>query len=252
MYLDTIRRQFCDQNITTILTTHSPATVSEIKPKELFELSIDNNMQKITCANDEDGKKRILQKLAPKFVYYSELGCFEYILTSDTNTIVLLEGKNDTKNFDALSDQYTFIDCGGAGNIKNMLIVLESIPLFQDLIKDKLIIALFDFDTKGRDTIKDRLDSILNDEFTKKIANKVPFICSNNKQLRKSKIYYENNIYYAMFVPSNEKKWSYSENKFRHQELKTEDKDGSAMARQKDLLDKIVTEHENKKITSNP
>ena len=232
MYLKVIRKQFCDRGIATILTTHAPSTVVEVEPKELFELSINNNVQEIICANDEEGKRKILQKLAPNFIYYSEFGYLEYLLKPKTTTIVLLEGKYDKANLEDLGDLYTFINCAGTGNIKNLLICLKTIPFFKRCIEDKLIIALFDFDCKGRESVTDILNTSKNDEFAKKISDKEPLF-----------LHHENNVYIATFVPPYEQeKWSYDDNRYRHQELKKEGQLG--VSRQKALLEKIIEDYD--------
>ena len=77
-------------------------------------------------AANEKGKKSILKKLAPKFVYYSEFGNLEYVLNSKNDTLVLLEGAKDKANFSEYANEYTFIDCGSSGGINNFLICLKN------------------------------------------------------------------------------------------------------------------------------
>lgn len=72
MYLEVIEEQFCKKDIITLLTTHSPSTVVEVNPKDLFSVSIEKGIQSVECAKDEKGKKAILKKLAPNFAYYGE------------------------------------------------------------------------------------------------------------------------------------------------------------------------------------
>ena len=156
LYLSIIKQQFCQKNIITILTTHSPSTVVEVDPDQLFELSIEDGSQKIKNAKTKEGKKSILKKLAPKFVYYSEFGNLEYVLKDKSNTIIFVEGKNDKKKIKESSND-TVIHCDGAGNIKNMIVCLKSMPFLKDIIKNKLIIALYDFDEEGRKSIQEQV-----------------------------------------------------------------------------------------------
>ena len=95
-YLSAVKEQFCDKGIRAILTTHSPSTVVGVKPEELYELSIENGNHTLMCANDKQGMQKILKKLAPKFVYYGELGILGYLAEDiDKEIIILVEGKND-------------------------------------------------------------------------------------------------------------------------------------------------------------
>lgn len=230
MYLDVVKEQFCKKGITTLLTTHSPATVVEVEPKDLFSVSIENGVQSITCANTQEGKKLILKKLAPNFVYYGEFGVLEHVLTDKNNVIILVEGKNDHKNFDSLKDKYTFIYGGGAGNAKNFLQCLKSIPFLQDGIKNKVVIALFDFDEEGRGSITEILGKRKcseSDKLVEKINNKKSLFVQDT-----------DNIFLSMMTPPIEHNYQYEKSPFRHQELKKEGKIG--VERQENLIKEII------------
>ncbi len=231
-YLKTVRKQFCDKGVTAILTTHSPSTVAEVEPGELYEISVNKDQHELTCAENADGKKKILKKLAPKFVYYSEFGNLEYILNTRADTIILVEGKFDEKNFKTHTNynNYTFIACGGKGNIKNFLVCLEAIPFLKNIVKDKLIIGLFDFDLAGRDGIKNIVDTVIDDELALKIKNKEsPFVS------------HKNNVYLAMFKPKDQDSWEYKSKYYRHQELKTDGVEG--LNRQYGMLKEIESKY---------
>jgi len=72
------------------------------------------------------------------------------VLIDKKNIIIFTEGKNDCENFQSLKNKYTFIECDGAGNIKTFIQCLKVIPFLKDGIKNKIVIALFDFDQEGR------------------------------------------------------------------------------------------------------
>ncbi|MBK2258266.1 AAA family ATPase [Francisella philomiragia] len=232
IYLKTVRKQFCNKGIIAILTTHSPSTVAEVAPNELYELSITNNKHTFICAETDEVKKSILHKLAPKFVYYSEFGNLEYVLSSKSDVIVLVEGKFDKQNFENHEDyqKYTFIHCHGKGNIKNFLVCLKAIPFLENIVKDKLIIGLFDFDDAGRKGIHEIASPNINHLLAGKIINKEsPFI----KHL--------DNVFLAMFEPKESDSWDLVDKKFlRHQELKKEGIEG--LNRQFEMLRKIQQE----------
>ena len=230
MYMNVIKEQFCKNWITTLLTTHSPSTVAEVDPNDLFFVAIENGIQSVICAKDESGKKDILKKLAPKFVYYGELWGLENILTDKKNIIVFTEGKNDCKNFDSLKDNYTFIQCHGAGNMKNFIQCLKSIPFLKDAIAEKTIIALFDFDKEWRTSIQRLLenDSSMNDQFGQKIKHKEHLFVP----------YSGTNIFLAMMMPPLSDPYDYNSKCYRHQELKKEGEDW--INRQESLIKNII------------
>ena len=238
-YLNVVREQFADKGITTILTTHSPSTVAEVKPENLFEVSVLDGVQKIECANDDEGKKVILNKLAPNFVYYSEFGILEYVLKDETDIVVITEGAKDLENFEDSEKNHTFIACAGAGNIKNFLVCLKSIPFLKKSIESKTVIALFDFDGKGRSEIKDLLrrekDAPKDDDITRKITDKESIFAE-----------YSPGIYLSMFTPPDTDNWDYTNSHFRHQELKKEGSSG--LQRQLGLIEEIKNEHELQKM----
>ena len=238
IYLDIIRTQFCNKDINVILTTHSPSTVAELKPEELFELSLDNGQQKIVCANDAAGKKEILKKLAPKFVYYSEFGNLEYVLRDHSNTIVFLEGKKDSLNFSE-SDDCTYVPCDGAGNIESFLKCFNVIPILKNIASHKLIIALFDFDIEGRRQIQHILDDTptSNDSLAEKITKGRP-----------PYVHWKNNIYLAMLQPPEDRNWNYKDTEYRHQEMKNEGKKG--IERQTTMINQIEKEYQEKQAKS--
>lgn len=231
MYIDVVNEQFCKKWITTLLTTHSPSTVVEVNPKDLFFVSIKDNVQSIRCAENEFGKKELLQKLAPKFVYYGEFWVLEYLLTDRKNVIVFTEGKNDCENFGLLKDKYTFIQCWGAGNIKNFMQCIKAIPFLNKAISGKIVIALFDFDKEWRESIQKLLESDwpVNDQFAQQITNREDLFIQYPGT---------NNIFLAMMTPSKSSGYDYEKDCYRHQELKKEGEEG--VTRQGSLIQKII------------
>ena len=127
-YIEVIKEQFKD--IKVVLTTHSPSTVVEVEPNELYELT---DSKTLKCANDQDGKKDILRRLAPKFVYHGEFGILEEVFNNKYEMIVFLEGENDVTNFKKglTNKKIKFISSNGAGNMPNLITVL----IKRDLIK---------------------------------------------------------------------------------------------------------------------
>ena len=233
IYLDVIKKQFCEKGIKVVLTTHSPSTVAAVNADELYELTLNNNSHELVCAKNEDGKKAILKKLAPNFIYHSEFGNLEYILRDRKDVIVLLEGKNDKINFQS-NQNYTFVSCEGADNIKNLLICFNTIDLFKNILTDKLVVALFDFDKKGREAIKLILTAKEDDAFASLIIDK--------KSLFKTISRFNNKCYIAMFTPYSEAaEWDY-QSKCKSIEHKKLRKDTNLYSRQCKLLDEIVND----------
>lgn len=153
LYLDTVYKEFIDNDIRVILTTHSPSTVAEVRPGDLYELVLDNGRHKINHAKDQQGKKLILEKLAPKFVWDDELGLLG-LAKCPQKKIVFTEGKSDDKKLTEYTnkfhkDEYKFIPCSGAENMECVLKAFSVIPYFQRLLQSKIIVFLFDFDNKG-------------------------------------------------------------------------------------------------------
>ena len=158
LYLKVIRTEFINNGIKVILTTHSPSTVAEVEPDELCEIVVNNSgQQKIKWAENEEGKKIILDKLAPNFVYDDELGFFG-LLKGKEDIVVFVEGRNDEKTLKKYAqnnefNRYKFIECGSADNIFFAIRSFSVIPYFARLLQTKTIIGLFDFDKKGYDII---------------------------------------------------------------------------------------------------
>ena len=158
MYLRVIREQFCEKGIKVILTTHSPSTVVEVNPEELYEVIIDNNNeQKINNAEDEKGKKNILEKLAPKFIYDDELWFMGYV-KGTAQTIIFVEGKTDDEAFRNYCiknniNNYKFIKCDSANNIEKAIQAFKIISFFKKSLQQKKVLALYDFDVAGIDSI---------------------------------------------------------------------------------------------------
>ena len=211
-YIEVIKEQF--KNIKVVLTTHSPSTVVEVEPKELFEL---NDSRELNCANDEEGKREILKRLAPKFVYHGEFGILEDVFNQKYEMIVFLEGKNDVKNFDngLSNEKYKFIDSRGVGNMPDLVKIFKVVPFFNKLAKQKKIVFLFDFDKEGIDNlckcITDQPQEVY-DRFSLKKC----YVC---------KVDNNSNIFISHLVPNDTHNWKV-QNEYRHQELKQEGKTG--------------------------
>ena len=239
-YIRVIKDQFCSKDINVILTTHSPSTVAAVDPEDLFELSIENNRQKIVRATTPDVKKSILKKLAPSFVYYSEFGNLEYVLRDRKDKIVFVEGKKDVKILEQFSD-YTFISSDGAHNIKNLLICFSTVNFFKNLVKDKLLIALFDFDTEGRKAMR----SIFQGEDP---ASDDDYIRGMHQKEWLFQFYEKRSCYIAQYTPMPDQVRCYSSNdhQIRHEELV---EDSELLLHQKRLLDAISKDWQNRKLT---
>lgn len=213
-YIDVIKKQF--QNIHVILTTHSPSTVVEVKPNELYELT---DSRELKCAENENGKRDILRRLAPKFVYHGEFGILEDIFNSKYELIVFVEGKNDVRNFDLgiSNEKYKFIDSKGVGNIPDLVKIFKVIPFFQNLAQQKQIVFLFDFDEEGIENLVKCLP--------KHDSPQVVYNTFIHKEPYCSKIDSDLNIYITHLIPNNFHSWKVADN-YRHQELRDEGETG--------------------------
>ena len=225
-YIEVIKEQFKD--IKVVLTTHSPSTVVEVEPNELYELT---DSKTLKCANDQDGKKDILRRLAPKFVYHGEFGILEEIFNNKYEMIVFFEGANDIANFKigVTKEKIKFIDSNGAGNMPNLIRVFKAIPFFKELAKQKLIVFLFDFDREGFDKMYECLPkSKTSQEIYTIIGNKDAFIEKIDNELK---------IFVTHLLPNDSHSWD-TKDGYRHQELKAEGING--IKRQFDNLNKIM------------
>ncbi|SHF84614.1 AAA domain-containing protein, putative AbiEii toxin, Type IV TA system [Flavobacterium fontis] len=211
-YIEVIKEQFKD--IKVVLTTHSPSTVVEVEPNELFEL---NDSKELKCAFDEDGKREILKRLAPKFVYHGEFGILEDVFNYKYEMIVFLEGKNDVKNFESglTNEKYKFIDSHGVGNMPDLVKIFKAIPFFKKLAQQKLIVFLFDFDQEGIDNMIKCVPKNSQEIFEK----------FNKKECYLSKVEEDTNIYVTHLIPDNDHSWKLN-NEYRHQELKKQGEQG--------------------------
>jgi|SRR5690554_181589 len=211
-YIEVIKEQF--KNIKVVLTTHSPSTVVEVDPNELYELT---DSRELKCAYNEEGKRDILRRLAPKFVYHGEFGILEDVFNNQFELIVFLEGKNDVKNFERglSNEKYKFIDSSGVGNMPDVVKVFKVIPFFKKLAKQKKIVFLFDFDQEGIDKL-----CICSPKSTQEVYDNF-----KDKNYFISKIDESSNIYLSHLIPSSDHSWKLTD-EYRHQELKKEGIDG--------------------------
>ena len=225
-YIEVIKEQFKD--IKVVLTTHSPSTVVEVEPNELYELT---DSKTLKCANNQDGKRDILRRLAPKFVYHGEFGILEEVFNNKYDMIVFLEGENDVTNFKKglTNKKIKFISSNGAGNMPNLITVFKAIPFFKELAKLKLIVFLFDFDKEGFDNMCECLPkSKTSQDVYNIILKKDTFVERIDDDL---------NIFVTHLVPNDLHSWDIKE-LYRHQELKKEGDNG--IKRQFDNLNKIM------------
>ena len=225
-YIEVIKEQFKD--IKVVLTTHSPSTVVEVEPNELYELT---DSKTLKCANNQDGKRDILRRLAPKFVYHGEFGILEEVFNNKYEMIVFLEGENDVTNFKKglTNKKIKFISSNGAGNMPNLITVFKAIPFFNQLAKQKLIVFLFDFDKEGFDNMCECLPkSKTSQEVYTIIGNKDAFIEKIDNELK---------IFVTHLLPNDSHSWD-TKDGYRHQELKKEGDNG--IKRQFDNLNKIM------------
>lgn len=206
-YIEVIKEQF--KEIKVVLTTHSPSTVVEVEPNELFELT---DSRELKCALNEDGKREILTRLAPKFVYHGEFVILEDVFNNKFEMIVFLEGKNDVKNFETglTNEKYKFIDSNGVGNMYNLISTFKAIPFFKKLALQKKIVFIFDFDKEGitemNKCIKNPVDA------GRSFSQKATFI---------DKITDDLNLFVSHLIPNEEHSWNLKD-EYRHQELKKE------------------------------
>lgn len=223
-YIEVIKEQFKD--IKVVLTTHSPSTVVEVEPNELYELT---NSSELNCAKNEDGKREILKRLAPKFVYHGEFGILEDVFNHKYDMIVFLEGKNDVKNFElGLShEKYKFIDSNGVGNMPDLVNIFKVIPFFRKLAIQKKIVFLFDFDAEGIERLAECITSTTQNIYDK-FSEKKCFV---------SQIGIESNIFVSHLIPSENHSWR-TNDEYRHQELKSEGEIG--IERQYNHLKSII------------
>lgn len=224
-YIEVIKEQFKDVKV--VLTTHSPSTVVEVKPDELYELT-DSRMLK--CANNENGKKEILRRLAPKFVYHGEFGILEEVFNNKYEKIVFLEGKNDVVNFEKglENEKIKFINSNGVGNMVNLITIFKAIPFFKELAKQKCIVFLFDFDKEGIDNL---CKCLSKEQSSQEVYDKI-----RKKYAYRGQLDDELNIFISHLVPDNSHSWEVQEH-YRHQELKKEGERG--IKRQLDNLNNI-------------
>ena len=212
LLIETIREELIKKDITVILTTHSPSTVAEVEPEELFLMENEKGEHILKKAGDENGKKEILEKLAPKFVYEKELGFMGILAKTPKKYIIFVEGESDKIHFKTarqyldLDDNYEFIECGNADNISNIIKAIKNIPLFKNIINNKKVIAMYDFDEKGREQISKLLDHsksgsvIPIEEVSDKIQNKSDLTFN----FKKNTCTGYNDITLMMLVPKKE------------------------------------------------
>jgi len=206
-YIEVIKEQF--KEIKVVLTTHSPSTVVEVEPNELFELT---DSRELKCADNEEGKREILKRLAPKFVYHGEFGILEDVFNNKYEMIIFLEGKNDVKNFEKglIDEKYKLIDSNGVGNMYNLISTFKAIPFFKKLAQQKKIVFIFDFDNDGitemNKCIKNPVDA------GRSFSQKVIFI---------DKITDDLNLFVSHLIPNEDHSWNLKD-QYRHQELKKE------------------------------
>jgi 5S rRNA maturation endonuclease (ribonuclease M5) len=165
LYLEVVNKEFIEKGIRVILTTHSPSTVACVKSENLYEMKNENNKCEIIYAKNDAGKKDIVEKLAPKFIFHEEIGLFGTMFNTKKDIIVFVEGKTDKAHFDVAreklnrKDNYEFIDCDGADNILHIMRSITGIKELKDNLQNKKIVALWDFDGKGKSVISQTIDN---------------------------------------------------------------------------------------------
>lgn len=223
-----------EAKLKVILTTHSPSTIAEVEPEFLWEMYNEEN-QDIRQAKSEDGKGRILEKLAPRFVYDEELGPIGAIKGSK-NVIIFVEGKDDEKYFSEEAkkrelNNYKFIDCESATKIPFALKSFSNIPYFKKILKTKTVIGLFDFDAEGIDVIENQIFSG-NDQKNKTKENIQLF---TNKKEPIIFNYYSGIYVLTLIPPKEHDAWTNFRSKnsrYRIEELKEDERvNGGAVER---------------------
>lgn len=174
LFIKTVRDELVDKGIKVILTTHSPSTVAFAEPNELYWMENINDSHNIRPIKNEDGKKEILEKLAPNFVYYGALGIFGILAKSQEDNIILVEGPSDEIHFNTAAKHLNinnckFINCDGATKMIPFITTLKTIPLFKQILNTKKIFIICDYDTEGLKT----LSTILNNKYAGHCNNAV-------------------------------------------------------------------------------
>ncbi len=194
------------------VSTHSPSTVAEVEPENLFE--VDLNSSKIIHAGNNEGKTAILQKLAPKFIFSGNLGYLEFV-KSKKDVIIFVEGKTDDKCFDGYIEKnklsYQVIPCDGAGNMFAVSQTFKVIPYFQTLCKNKNIFFIFDCDKQGRSSLMK----------STKDENAILFISDKEPYYHK-----KDNLHFTTLIPADDADWK----DYKLEELKKEDRNHNSLA----------------------
>ncbi|AWD33048.1 Putative conserved hypothetical protein [Candidatus Fokinia solitaria] len=117
-------------------------------------------------ANDEIFDKRaILQKLAPKFIPSGDAAHLIYNALPGDRKIVFVEGRADVQYLYNKSlvrksnEKYHFSYLNGAGNVKNICAVLTSLNSGEQAIFERQFIFMLDHDEAGFDSMKGLLSS---------------------------------------------------------------------------------------------
>lgn len=240
LYLKTVKKEFIENGIKVILTTHSPSTVAEVEPENLCELINDEEGHKIEWAENEDGKKKILEKLAPKFVYDDELGPLGAIKGSK-DVIVFVEGKSDEIFFTKEAtkrglNNYKFIECSSASKMQFALKAFSSIPYFKKILESKIIIGLVDFDAEGIRSIE-----LTFSTDPENIKRKI----QNFQNIKEPIFFKEQGVHLlALIPPKDHEAWTSYRNdnsRYRLEELRDEATD-DAIERQFAKIASIVSE----------
>jgi ABC-type lipoprotein export system ATPase subunit len=183
-----------------VITTHQPMTVHLANDEEVLYLDREQSeLQSIS-------KDEAVSKIIPEYISFNVLVSIGYLFASKKPNIILVEGEDDKYYMEKarkdlnIEDKYEFIDCKGAGNIPHLTTALYATEL-SDNIKDKKILALFDFDKAGKTHL-----------------NKIQKLKEENKRERK---YYTkldnpncNNIFMALLpVPESLQKYYSCEDK---------------------------------------
>jgi len=201
-------------------------------------LRIENDKHKILHANDIDGKKNILEKLAPKFVWYDELGILG-LAKCEQKTIIFTEGKKDERYLSQYAtnsniDKYRFIECDGASNVEFAYKAFTLIPYLKNILKHKTLIFLWDFDEEG-------LDHFMKAKDSKNTKSACITCYTDTKKLtiyHKKEINHNNEkilVHFLLLTPNTEHSWKIS-NAFEDQHLNGNDDNCKI---QFDIFDKI-------------
>ncbi|WPX97818.1 AAA family ATPase [Candidatus Fokinia crypta] len=183
-YIKTVREVLLKSGITVVLTTHSPSTVIEVEPDELWWMSRmrrDDGSEEVELksAENKGGKVKILDFLAPRFTPSEDAAKLTYSAIPNGSIVIFVEGESDLAFFEAVNEKmesiskknrYHFCYLGGITRASYITFMLQNFP--NNL---KKIIFMLDSDNAGCEAIVNFLENKIKDQDFKK-----KFVTENN------------------------------------------------------------------------